>query len=62
MSPPEWSPTQELSPLTDPVPDLLRDGELVVEGRLVAATNATLLCRLMPIGANQEAGVIHPMR
>lgn len=48
--------------MTDPVPDLLRDGELVVEGQLVAATNATLLCRLVPIGANQEAGVVHPMR
>ena len=31
--------------MTDPVPAVLRDGELTVEGRLVAASNATLLCR-----------------
>jgi uncharacterized repeat protein (TIGR03843 family) len=32
--------------VADPVPALLRDGELAVEGRLVAASNATLLCTI----------------
>ncbi|MGH8776629.1 MAG: SCO1664 family protein [Jiangellaceae bacterium] len=32
--------------MSEEVPTLLRDGELIVEGRLVAASNATLLCRL----------------
>jgi uncharacterized repeat protein (TIGR03843 family) len=32
--------------VNDPVPALLRDGELAVQGRLVAATNATLLCTI----------------
>jgi uncharacterized repeat protein (TIGR03843 family) len=36
----------------DTVPALLRDGELIVEGRLVAASNATLLCRLGDAGVN----------
>jgi uncharacterized repeat protein (TIGR03843 family) len=41
--------------LTDPVPTLLRDGRLAVEGRLVAASNATLLCRLVDDGARDAA-------
>ena len=41
--------------MTDRVPTPLRDGELAVEGRLVAATNATLLCTI--VGPDpQDAG------
>jgi uncharacterized repeat protein (TIGR03843 family) len=39
-------------PVSNPVPALLRDGHLAVEGQLVAATNATLLCRLVEPGAD----------
>jgi uncharacterized repeat protein (TIGR03843 family) len=42
-------------PLTDPVPVLLRDGSLVVEGQLVGATNTTLLCRLVDPGEGVAA-------
>jgi uncharacterized repeat protein (TIGR03843 family) len=38
--------------VTDPVPTPLRDGELAVEGRLVAATNATLLCTIIQPGTD----------
>ena len=34
--------------MSDPVPAVLRDGELAVAGRLVDATNATLLCTIGP--------------
>jgi uncharacterized repeat protein (TIGR03843 family) len=38
--------------VTDPVPAPLRDGELAVEGRLVAATNTTLLCTITQPGTD----------
>jgi uncharacterized repeat protein (TIGR03843 family) len=41
-------------PVIDPVPALLRDGNLAVEGRLAAATNATLLCRLVQPGIDSD--------
>jgi len=44
LPPAERLPAPEL--VASPVPALLRDGELTVEGRLVVASNATLLCRL----------------
>ena len=46
-------------PVSNSVPVLLRDGQLAVEGQLAAATNATLLCRLVEPGAN-SAGEIQP--
>jgi uncharacterized repeat protein (TIGR03843 family) len=39
--------------VADPVPAVLRDGDLTVEGRLAAASNATLLCRA---GGSDGAG------
>jgi uncharacterized repeat protein (TIGR03843 family) len=52
--------------VTEPVSALLHDGELAVEGRLVAATNATLLCTLArppTTGGNAATdATTHPVR
>ncbi|MGH8824126.1 MAG: SCO1664 family protein [Jiangellaceae bacterium] len=41
--------------MADLVPGVLRDGDLTVEGRLVVASNATLLCR---VGGSDGAGAL----
>jgi uncharacterized repeat protein (TIGR03843 family) len=46
--------------VTDGVPAALRDGELAVEGRLVAASNATLLCTIVQRDADGDRA--DPMR
>jgi uncharacterized repeat protein (TIGR03843 family) len=48
--------------VTDPVPAPLRDGELAVEGRLAAASNATLLCTIVQPGIDDNRDPARRMR
>ncbi|HET6919197.1 MAG TPA: SCO1664 family protein [Jiangellaceae bacterium] len=48
--------------MTDPVLAPLRDGELAVDGRLVDATNATLLCTIVRPNTSDDGGDIKQMR
>ena len=47
---------------SDPVPALLRNGVLTVQGRLVAATNATLLCAIVEPDTGNRGGAAEQMQ
>jgi uncharacterized repeat protein (TIGR03843 family) len=57
VPPAERLPAPGLTRVIDHAPDRLREGLLTVEGRLVAASNATLLCRLD--GDGDVGGDVH---
>jgi uncharacterized repeat protein (TIGR03843 family) len=48
--------------VTDAVPAALRAGELSVEGRLVAASNTTLLCTVAELGSDVDGNSTHQLR